>query len=473
MEISRNGESSGRNSNYTPRNSSPTLEGAGLIGGYSEEPHPVEETPVTAPSQLAYAKLVTSDWSYFVRTTCITIGRQSAGRQQPSAPSAIPHVSVMSAKSMSRMHCKLFFDFKKEEWSFECIGRNSAVVDGHLCESSKACPIRNGSSIQIGSLIIYFLLPEGMAREQPNRLQPSTALPRNCTAAPAGPQIQIAHAVGASTPISKPQTRSMEMSLLYEQENQRNIQMLQHLTAPTGAGEIGESLHLQRAAFSDEEEVSIERPQKSYAALISEAIHSVPEKKMTLNGIYSYLTSNYAYFLVAKNGWQNSIRHNLSLNKAFKKVPRRLDEPGKGMFWTVDAQYAYIIEKGLCQIKGYQQRSIQSRPAIRKLESRKTVLSACHQIHPEQLLLASDFSNISLPKPPNPAGYAYHMAHPLLQPKRKFPVSNVSVDRIINEACTVLQAAAHPALSQSIPFSEEARSDKRLSCILPRPAVSH
>ena len=25
------------------------------------------------------------------------------------------------------------------------------------------------------------------------------------------------------------------------------------------------------------------------------------------------------------------------------------------MFWTVDTQFAYIIEKGLCQIKGYQQ----------------------------------------------------------------------------------------------------------------------
>lgn len=51
------------------------------------------------------------------------------------------------------------------------------------------------------------------------------------------------------------------------------------------------------------------KPPYSYASLIAQAINSSNDKKMTLNGIYNYITVNFPYYQLAQNGWQ-VIRNN-------------------------------------------------------------------------------------------------------------------------------------------------------------------
>uniref|UniRef100_A0A3Q4BJ17 Fork-head domain-containing protein n=1 Tax=Mola mola TaxID=94237 RepID=A0A3Q4BJ17_MOLML len=79
----------------------------------------------------------------------------------------------------------------------------------------------------------------------------------------------------------------------------------------------------------------------SYADLITKAIESSPDKRLTLSQIYDWMVRSIPYFKDkgdsnSSAGWKNSIRHNLSLHSRFIRVQN--EGTGKSSWWMINPE---------------------------------------------------------------------------------------------------------------------------------------
>ncbi|WWC68838.1 uncharacterized protein I206_102773 [Kwoniella pini CBS 10737] len=171
------------------------------------------------------------------------------------------------------------------------------------------------------------------------------------------------------------------------------------------------------------------KPTQTFATIIHRSLQFLPRGRGTLGEVCNWVAGEWEWFrLNVDSGWQNSIRHNLSLNKAFLKVPRipEDDPESKGSVWIIDPEEGPLFEekqKRDAQKSASKDKNAESRrekERIRAEERAKKQREAAIEAarNPPQMIQRS-----AIPVAPRPIPRPIPIAQPAAPPAPPAPVS--------------------------------------------------
>ncbi|KAK6511939.1 transcription factor, variant 2 [Arthrobotrys musiformis] len=319
----------------------------------------------------AYAKICGRDWTYYVKDLKISIGRPPDSRPPLPAPAEQEvDIDLGPSKLVSREHAVIQYDTVEYRcWILEVLGRNGVKIDDEQHKRGSTVRLRSGSMFEIAGVQMLFVLPDqapAVVDSVLRRAQEIQAeyLPEHDSQENHPESTQLSSEAGflkSKRKVSNLKRKSDTQVRPPSSSGSQAPSTVQPNTA-NSAATLNKDLHTSPSYHrglmlesTEDIDYSLEsskeiKPPLSYAILIAQAILSSSDQKLTLANIYAWIQENYSFYRFAASGWQNSIRHNLSLNQAFQKVPRRTDEPGKGMKWQIAPdfleEYTKKIQKG-------------------------------------------------------------------------------------------------------------------------------
>lgn len=154
------------------------------------------------------------------------------------------------------------------------------------------------------------------------------------------------------------------------------------------------------------------------------AIQSSPEKMLPLSEIYKFIMDRFPYYRENTQRWQNSLRHNLSFNDCFIKIPRRPDQPGKGSFWALHPSCGDMFENGSFLRRRKRFKVLKADPLAASKPSEAAAAVAAAQYLQQQAKLRLS----ALAAPPQMAPYNLGVSQPPAPPsgfKHPFAIENI------------------------------------------------